>query len=65
MPCCYVISEWGPARQTPGEIMAMANNGVVAVAACKAAGEQRPNRTVVPCQGARIIERLPERPAGM
>lgn len=38
VPCRYIISEWDAARQTTGEIMAMADNAVVAAAAFKAAG---------------------------
>ncbi|KQT51986.1 hypothetical protein ASG43_20620 [Aureimonas sp. Leaf454] len=62
MPCRYIISEWNFARQTTGEIMAMADNAIVAAAAFQAASEQRPNRTIVLCQGSRIIDWLPERP---
>lgn len=65
VPSRYIISEWDAARQTTGEIMAMADNGIVAAAAFKAAGLQRPSRTIVLCQGARIIAWHPERPKSM
>lgn len=62
MPIRYIISEWDAERQTTGEILATADNAIVAAAAFKAAGEQRPSRTIVLCQGARIIDWHPGRP---
>lgn len=65
MPIRYIISEWNAARQTTGEIMASADNAIVAAAAFKAASLQWPNRIIVLCQGARIIDWYPERPRDM
>ena len=63
MPTRYIVSEWDAARRTTGEIMATADNAIVAAAALKAAGEQRPEPgAIVLCQGARIIDWYPERP---
>ena len=64
MPTRYIVSEVGCCPQDDWQIMATADNAIVAAAAFKAAGEQRPNRTIVLCQGARIIDWNPEAAQG-